>query len=476
MNFSHFFLSFFTFFAYNAHSQSVNKQLELAINRFNADPQVKYAQFSLYVMDANTGEVLLDRNGQTGMATASCLKLVTSATAFELLGKDYRFKTMLRKVIDKEDVPGDTVLRGDLLVMPGGDPSLGSWRWPSTKENQVLEGIIQSIKKQRIRRVAGAVHLMADPTYDITPGGWTWDDLGNYYGAPARQVNWHENQFDIEWETEPAKNRFAQIKSISPAMPGVKLKHFVKTAAAGTGDQTIIYLAPFASSGFITGSLPMAQKSFTTSGALPEPDRLLAQALTQRLLAEGLIQNDSVEVMHYDYNYSEKKYTLAGDTVWTAIESPPLDSLNYWFMRRSINLYGEAFIKQIAYKGFPVSSTKKGCDTLKAFWKSRGIEPGALNIYDGSGLSPQNRVTTKALATVLQYARKQPWFSSYYHGFPEYNGMKLKSGTIADVKGFAGYHKAKNGREYIIAFLVNNYSGKSSDIVGKMYKVLDVLK
>ena len=54
--------------------------------------------------------------------------------------------------------------------------------------------------------------------------------------------------------------------------------------------------------------------------------------------------------------------------------------------------------------------------------------------------------------------------------------MTMKSGTISDVKGFCGYHKAKDGKEYIFSFLVNNYSGKSSQLVGKMYKVLDELK
>jgi D-alanyl-D-alanine carboxypeptidase/D-alanyl-D-alanine-endopeptidase (penicillin-binding protein 4) len=54
--------------------------------------------------------------------------------------------------------------------------------------------------------------------------------------------------------------------------------------------------------------------------------------------------------------------------------------------------------------------------------------------------------------------------------------MKMKSGTISDVKGFCGYHKAKDGKEYIYSFLVNNYSGRASAIVAKMYKVLDHLK
>jgi D-alanyl-D-alanine carboxypeptidase/D-alanyl-D-alanine-endopeptidase (penicillin-binding protein 4) len=54
--------------------------------------------------------------------------------------------------------------------------------------------------------------------------------------------------------------------------------------------------------------------------------------------------------------------------------------------------------------------------------------------------------------------------------------MKLKSGTIHGVKGFAGYHTSGAGAVYTISFLVNNYNGSSSELVKKMYAVLDVLK
>jgi serine-type D-Ala-D-Ala carboxypeptidase/endopeptidase (penicillin-binding protein 4) len=76
----------------------------------------------------------------------------------------------------------------------------------------------------------------------------------------------------------------------------------------------------------------------------------------------------------------------------------------------------------------------------------------------------------------LKYAKKQSWFQYYYAAFPEYNNMKIKSGTIKDVKGFCGYHTAKDGKSYIFSFLVNNYNGPSGALVNKMYTVLNVLK
>ncbi len=49
----------------------------------------------LYVIDAKTGKVVFDKNSQIGLAGASTQKIFTATTAFELLGKDYRYKTDL---------------------------------------------------------------------------------------------------------------------------------------------------------------------------------------------------------------------------------------------------------------------------------------------------------------------------------------------------------------------------------------------
>src|SRR5205814_7515267 len=118
----------------------------------------------------------------------------------------------------------------------------------------------------------------------------------------------------------------------------------------------------------------------------------------------------------------------------------------------------------------------KGVEAVKAFWSGRGIDPTEINIVDGSGLSPQDRVTTKAQVTVLRHARRQPWFAAYYAAFPEYNGMKMKSGTIGGEKGYCGYQQSPDGHTYIFSFLVNNYNGSAARLIAKMYAVLDELK
>ena len=156
--------------------------------------------------------------------------------------------------------------------------------------------------------------------------------------------------------------------------------------------------------------------------------------------------------------------------------SPALDSMHYWFMKKSVNLYGEALVRAISRKTSGKGSMEEGLQIIRQFWKARGIEPGALRIIDGSGLSPQNRITAGTLVKVLHYARKQWWFAQYLDAFPIYNNITLKSGTIGGAKSFAGYFTTLSGKTVILAMLVNNYEGSANAIVGKMFTLLDELK
>ena len=107
-------------------AQSVKEKLRQAYQQFESDSQLRHAISSLYVINAKTGEVVFDRNSQVGLAPASTQKIITAATAFELLGKDYRYKTELgyNGKIENE------ILKGNLYIVGYGDPTLGSWRYP----------------------------------------------------------------------------------------------------------------------------------------------------------------------------------------------------------------------------------------------------------------------------------------------------------------------------------------------------------
>ena len=102
-----------------------------AYRQFESDSQLRHAISSLYVINAKTGEVIFDKNSQVGLAPASTQKIITAATAFELLGKDYRYKTELgySGKIENE------ILKGNLYIVGYGDPTLevGGIQQPGTQ-------------------------------------------------------------------------------------------------------------------------------------------------------------------------------------------------------------------------------------------------------------------------------------------------------------------------------------------------------
>ena len=200
------------FICYITLAQNIDVKLSTALKQMEKDAQFKHAIISLYVVDSKTGKIVFDKNSQMGLAPASCLKVVTSAAALELLGKDYRYKT---EVGYEGKVENDT-LKGDLIITGYGDPTLGSFRWDATGMESVMNNIMNELTANEIKVLGG--NLVIDETKwetQATPRGWTWEDIGNYYGAGARALNWNENQYDLILKPGKRENDPVEILGIS---------------------------------------------------------------------------------------------------------------------------------------------------------------------------------------------------------------------------------------------------------------------
>lgn len=461
-------------YSFTATTQNITQKLSVAVKQLEADPQFKHASISLYVVDSKTGKVIFDKNAQVGLAPASCLKVVTGASAFELLGKDFRYKTYLGT-----DPPGDNNFdAGSLFIIGQGDPTLGSWRWKNTADTTVFSKISAMLKKNKLLRFERNLYV-DDLWYGLLPmpEGWIWQDMGNYYGAPCFGFNWHENQYDLILQPGEKVGWPATIISTKPALPDFNFQNNITTAARGSGDNAIIYSSPFSNLALTKGTIPLQQENFTISGSMAHPSKVFKDALVDHLLKAGII------IKPESYSYAEN--ILSNKPVYKAMHyadsllSPALDSINYWFLQKSVNLYGEAFLKAIAKKYYPFERDHiydTAINLIKNFWSKNGIERSALNMIDGSGLSPANRVTTNALVTIMQYARPQNWYASFYHALPVQNGIKMKSGYIGGVRSYTGYIKSRSGTEYTFAFIINNFDGSPGAVREKMWKLLDILK
>lgn len=452
-------------------AQTVSQKLQKVFQQFEGDSQLRHAISSLYVIDAKTGEVLFDKNAQLGLAPASTQKIITSVTAFELLGSGYGYKTFL---YTDGQIKNDT-LKGNFIIKSSGDPTFGSWRYAVTRMEIILAAISKMIRDKSIRFIDGDF-IIDDRAFDTqsVPPGWIWQDIGNYYGAGINGVSWNENQYDLYLEPGKKVGDPVSVIRTVPELDVYSLVNEIKTGEKGSGDNAYIYIAPYTVNGFLRGTIPLGERNFKISGSFPHPAGQLLKDIEKELSKSGIgLSGKFITGLDFLANRKELVYE---NVPFNFFISPSLDSIIYWFNKKSINLYGEALVKTFAYEKTGFGSTDIGVAIVKKFWKGKGLDEEELNIYDGSGLSPLNRVTTHAQVEILKYAKTKGWFPSFYDALPEYNGMKMKSGTISDVKGFCGYHTAKDGKEYIFSFLVNNYSGRVSQLLGKMYKVLDVLK
>ena len=441
-------------------SQSVSAELDKSVKEMMSAPNALSANLSFYVSDKN-GTLVYEYNGNKGLSTASTQKIFTSAAALETLGKDYQFKT----TASYAGKISNGNLDGDFYITSNGDPTLGSWRYEEYKPEKFKQKLLEAIKKSEIKKISG--NLIVDDSYfdfQSTPGGWPWNDLGNYYGAGTFGINWKENQFDININGN-------QIKNYSYDLENVNWINELKTG--GNSDQSLIFTAPHSETAMINGMLP-AGKVTTVSGATPNPPMQLAVEI-KKLLEENGISVSGKVTTYYDERIAGKSVSKAPTTnVVLEYKSPSLDKIVYWLMRKSINLYAETLIKTMAKEKRNNPSFATGVDFLKDFWTSKGINPNMINFADGSGLSPQNYVSAKAQVQALLYSKKQNWFDAFYEGFPTQNGIKMKSGTIKDSKSFAGYHTSKSGKNYVFSIVLNNYQGGS--ISNALFKVLDNLK
>lgn len=455
---------------HTAFNQTLKTKLTNAVNILRSDSQMANGIMSLYVIDRQTGAVVCDYNSRMGLSPASTQKIMTAATAYETLGKDFRYETKF----ELEKNLYDTTT-SKLIVRGNGDPTFGSWRYTSTQQENLFRTVKEAILKQTaLNKLDGFKVYINHLENNPLPGGYIWKDAGNYYGSGHWDLNWNENQYDIYFNTmQQGEVTIASIKHLDGAY--YKINNYLKQGAKTSGDQSIIYSVPYSKEIFIYGTVPQDEKAFKVSGSIPYPPDVFMNEL-QKYIITTLPHSFSNITVKYDIDFNQQSSYINEfppfeyDSIYTHY-SPTLDSITYWFLKKSVNLYGEALIKTIAQKTSGKNGTDAGTEAVRNFWKTRGIPENELKMEDGSGLSPQNKITTHALVTALQYAKDKTWFPGFYDALPEYNNMKMKSGTIGGCKGFAGYTS-----KYIFAIIINNYNGTHANIVNKMYKVLDNLK
>jgi len=403
--------------------------LFIVTGAFAEDPYaLDHATVSIYAVNHVTGKILFDQNSHLSLVPDSCLKIVTTGAALQLLGKDKRFETHLEY---DGSIDNEKTLHGNVYIHGGGDPTLGSDRFSgSLSWNKQIEAWTTALQKRGIKKIEGKV--IGDATKwekAMAVPSWQWEDLGNYYGAGASALTFNENKYFLFFTPGHNVGDDAVIlRTDPPLLTTLSLQNEVKTGPEGSGDQAWIFGSEFSSTHYVRGTIPAAVKEFSIKGALPDPAALCAELLTQALLTGGISVDQKV--------IGPQKERVDCLTTY----SPTVGEIVHWTNQVSHNLFAEHLLKKMGEEIFNEGSTQAGIKAVTNFWKSQNIDLSGFNMVDGSGLSRKNLVTAKQFVSMLIKMRSWKDFPVFFQSLPLIETpMRAKDGSMSLMRGYVGY-------------------------------------
>lgn len=474
----------FLFPLYMMAQNSSLPQLTAAVAALDKDADLKSANWSICVMDANTGQVLLDHNIHRNLITASTMKAFTTASALSILGTDFRFNTLIQHDGSLDE---NGTLNGNIIIKGDGDPTLGSWRFGETYElSHMMIAWSQAIKNAGIKKINGRV--IADASVfssQLTPGEWPWEDMGNYYGAGASGLNIHENQYRLDLKPGNTVGSSTEVIRTDPPM-SIAFVNELTTGRVGSGDNAYIFGSPYNNLRYIRGTIPAGVSVFSIKGSIPDPALYCAYLFTEELNKCSITVNESptsvrVETIQGNSLPSTRK------TIYTH-SSPTLEEIVDETNMYSINLYAEALAKRIAVHKGKEGSARDGVEAMEDYWRAQGVATKGMYLRDGSGLSPNNALSTSQLTSILCKMRRSPQFTAFDESLPvagrsgslksmlkgtvAEGKLRAKSGYISGVRSYAGYASANDGRLLAFTMIANYYDCSAGEMRRKFERLM----
>ncbi len=424
------------------------------INRFIKQDIFQSASIGIEVRDLKTNQQLAESNADKSLTPASTQKLITTATALEILGSDFQFKTdvYITGHINKEGI-----LMGNLIIRGFGDPSLGSKYFP--ENNHFLSKIYTELKKLGIKQISGK--LIADNSFfkSSIPRTWIWEDIGNYYGAVPHPISYKDNTYTLHFESKEAE-QLTQIKSIDNKQADLE---FINEVVASTinRDRAFIFGGSTSSQRRIEGTIPQNRVDFQVKGATDKPHKVLLNELETNLRANGIaIQN--------------KTHDAKTQKLLLQFKSPALKDIVAVANMESINLFTDHLLFQIGYTQNKKASWESGIKAIKEFWQTKGIDSESLFLYDGSGLSHFNAISAKSLNQVISHMNKSQHATPFNQSLAIAGesgtlknfgkssllsgNFKAKTGSMTGVRAYSGILNKTNGQQLAISLIINNYT------------------
>lgn len=452
---------------------SIAQQLDQLESAF-AD--IRHGHIGFRFVDADTGQILAEKNADGFFIPASNVKLYTTALALERLGSEYRFTTRV--------LPGPGWSKGQTSVssirlLGGGDPNLSGRILPFSQDAKAGDPLVainqlaDQIANQGIRRVKGDV--VGDDTrypYSPYPGGWTFDDGLWYYGTPVSALAVNDSSVHLRVEPGPA-GELAQV-DVTPDLASFIVQDQILTVPGGESHVSIAR-PPGSNELVLSGTIGQTAPPVDEDLGVPDPALFAARALKTALEDRGITVDGGATADHSEL--TESPAVLGSDVVvppaeLASVKSAPLSQVIQVINKVSQNLHSEMLLREVGLEMRKTGTLEAGLNERDAFLQEAGIPSGSFSMVDGSGLARQNLVSPSSTVMLLQYMWKTPqrevWLASLPTGgvdgslrqrFRTVAGAErihAKTGSMSHVSTLSGYLQRKNGSWVIFSMMANS--------------------
>lgn len=456
--------------------------LQKALSTLQQDKDLKYASISFYAMDMETGVKVAGLNENMSQSPASTQKIILTATALDVLGSGFQYKTK----IEYDSTIKDGVLYGNVYITGGGDPTLGSHFFKSYY-GDFISIWAEKLLNAGIREIKGAV-IGDDGIYDqnIIPRKRAWEDIANYYGVGGCGLSVFDNSYTIVFGSGPNDGDPTWIKSIRPEIPGLQLANSVK-ASNDRGDNAFIFGTPYTYDRFIYGTIPKGKDSFEVDGAIPDPALYTAYLLNEKL------SNSGIKIHHKPTTSRllkiEKSWNPGTKKTIHTTSSPSLQEIVRVTNMVSFNSYPEHFLVHLGAKLKGEANSDAGLEAIKTYWGSKGMDTRGFFPFDGCGLTKYNQIAPTHLVFILNYMKKNSkYFDAFYESLPiagksgtlsrvckgtvAEDKIHAKSGSIGKVRAYSGYASTLTGKEIAFSIILSNYDCSDSEARKKLETIM----